>query len=344
MNKMPKSRRRSLTVLSLLFLFNLLIAGTFTVVEEQAYRWFDGTKYGNAIEIFAILLNVSGLGVLTVLCSWGPGRIWVRSLVFGGGVVFFCAFVQGVTVTQDSLIYGYYFDAEGMPLELASLIGNCLALLVPLSILLWIIAAIFRWRIAVPDQGPIQIRIVDLMLSTLMLAILFVANAEIQHRYYRVPEMDATGVDVEWSSVQEQRKETMLAAAVLAPIAAIVVTASAWAAYRWLARLVLLAVILMLMGIQLIMFDVATDVRDWEVLFGMLVGAFGCCGLIALNVRLVGWGGWPLSRRTFESLITHDESGNSPLGSSPKALELNGETRGNGDDKKGADTAILNSG
>lgn len=290
---LPAKQHFSWGIASILVILNVLLMVGGCVVQQQAFLWFDDSNWQTITNVVGSLVSTTGVGVMVLICSWGPGSIWIRSLALVLTAGLFAIAYVATSTTMDSLNYEYYFSRGGVPLQIISHVGNGLSVLVPMMMVLSIIAAFGRWRIGPLKIGPIQIRIVDVMVGTAALAVLFVLNAEIQHRYYEEMFRDSNTVGMDdFASVSAQRMQTMMVAAVSAPIAAFVTSAAAWSLINRYAFLLLATIV---MGIGAI--TLAVDQSEVVAVAGLVSAILFTCLLIAANIRLLGRAGWPLLRR-----------------------------------------------
>jgi len=86
----------------------------------------------------------------------------------------------------------------------------------------------------------------------------------------------------------------MMLAAIVAPIAALVTAISAWSLLNRYVWIGLVAPVLLLSAIAV----AALEGDALLAIAGIPVSASIACALIAINVRLVGLAGWPLSKRS----------------------------------------------
>ncbi len=272
---------------------NLLLLVVALAISDFVYAFVDDTELASIIGISASIPAVSPIAIVSLLCGWGPGPVWRRGLALVLFLVLFVLLLTGVEAASRNLTYDSVVSyGTGLPLQLASQLGYAFSLAIPLTMILVIMAAIGRWRIGETDLGPVRIRILDVMIGTAVLAVLFVANGEIQAAYYR--ELFG-GFDTFGShefTARGQQIQTMVIAAFTAPIAAVLIATSAWCARRWYAW-ILLAVWVM----SLIVISYVIDQSGLTNAIGSGLGCLAGCAWIAVNIALIGRGGWPLARR-----------------------------------------------
>lgn len=276
-------------------LANLLIVTVSVPLGTQAYNYIEDTDIASIVSVCSALVSASVLGIVILLGAWGPGPMWLRLLAVVAAVCGWSMYYIGVDTLFDNWYFDrpYYYPSAGM--QLASHIGHGTSLAVPMMMIMVLVAGLGRWRIGDRSLGPIQFGIAHVMIGTGLLAVLFVVNAEIQHRFYSMLFSEQNlvmGTENDFASVNAQRIQTMMIAAVTAPVCAIVVMTAAWSAYALYARLGIVIVLSLLGTYTWIMSD-----ADISAPAGMLLGATLSSIWIAGNVRLLGWAGWPLSRR-----------------------------------------------
>jgi len=275
---------------------NLVMLAVAIPLQNIAWNTFDDPDVANVIGIVCMLMASSSVAVVAILCGWGPGPMWYRGMLVCATVTVYAVTLVGVELVLNNLYFDSVYYPTETPMQLASHISNGLSLVVPMAMALVFFAAVGRWRIGPPSLGPVKLTIAHVMIGTALLAVLFVVNAEIQHRYYQILFADFEGDTMgggDFTSVSGQRFQTMMIASVTAPIAAVTITMAAWSAYALYARLGILFVLLMLSSITWV-----ANPEDAANTAGLFVGAAACSAWIALNIRLIGRAGWPLSRRT----------------------------------------------
>lgn len=304
----PMSRRMA----TVLIVGNLLMMVGGCTLQEQSRRWFESP---DLFMVIGTMLMLSSIAVATLLSSWGPGPVWIRALVLSV-VICLAALTQVACVyTLQNIVYDFNRMPAGVTVQLASQIANGLNLAIPMLIVLSILAVLGRWRIGPPSLHPMQIRIVDVMMGIVALAFLFAVNPEVQQRYNEIGFSKAKYNDViattgwlgnsvisrgDYPTVGQYRFETMMLAAIVAPIVALVTAISAWSLLNRYAWISLVAPMLLLSAIAV----AALDWYDVLAIAGIPLSALIACALIAINVRLIGYAGWPLSRRLPTSYLS----------------------------------------
>ncbi len=298
----PMSRRMA----TVLIVGNLLMMVGGCTLQEQSRRWFENP---DLFMVIGTMLMLSSIAVATLLSSWGPGPVWIRALVLSV-VICLAALTQVACVyTWQNIVYEFNRMPAGVAFQLASQIANALNLAIPMMIVLSILAAIGRWRIGPPSLHPMQIRIVDVMMGIGVFSFLFAVNPEVQQRYNEIGFSEAKYNDViattgwlgntvisrgDYPTVGQYRFETMMLAAIVAPIAALVTAISAWSLLNRYVWIGLVAPVLLLSAIAV----AALEGDALLAIAGIPLSASIACALIAINVRLVGLAGWPLSKRS----------------------------------------------
>ena len=239
------------------------------VVSDQAHVWIDSSVIAMVVEHVGSWTMVGTLSTLTLLCSWGPGPVWLRSLALCLTTFLFCLQMSAV----DYLLNSYFF------LDFEEQILIAFAIVVTVMMILSLFAALGQWRIGPPSLDPIRIRIIDVMFGTAALAILFACSGP------------------------EDRSMTLILASVYAPIVAVVIAPSAWCLQNRYAWMPVLATLSILFAISYLL-DPQGSTE-----YAIACAASSLAALwIAANVRLLGCAGWPLSRRRSVAKIGHTDT------------------------------------
>ncbi|MEM8668202.1 MAG: hypothetical protein AAGG48_11840 [Planctomycetota bacterium] len=253
-------KKRSLSLLITILISNVfgMFIGYF--LEYRGYEWFDEPLLSTTVMYLGYWVMIGSLSVLTLLCSWGPGAIWIRAIAMLLASTSLWLIIYATELLRDGL--SEFLISYGPEFV------EVLVITVPLMMTLTFVAAFGRWRIGPPSEQPIRIRIVDIMIGTAAMALLFVATQG------------------------EDQRFTVTFSVIAIPISTIVIAASAWCLinrYAWIFVAAVLTMLCVFLYIQN-----PDDKQEYLII---------CCTIpvasasIAINVWLLGRAGWPLTRR-----------------------------------------------
>ncbi|MEM8668201.1 MAG: hypothetical protein AAGG48_11835 [Planctomycetota bacterium] len=210
-------------------------------------------------------MTLTPLAMATLFCSWGPGPLLYRCLLLIA-VVVSCSLISSLTIaTVDTLRHDLDFYVD-----FVNTVQVVAVIAIPLMLLLSVFAALARWRIGPHTMNAIRIRIYDVMLATMAIAIQLAISSRMGMSY------------------------VLTVSAVVAPIAAVGVTISAWSLcnrYAFALNLIIVLAAFGLLSTRHMPSHIAAES------YAMLGAAIVASSFIAINVWLLSKAGWPLSRR-----------------------------------------------
>ncbi len=292
----------------ILLIANLALVVICHMVAAAVMQRPFGISQPHSLQTFLIgicqFLQIAPLLVATVLLAWGPWRPIVRATLYLLAVVGFMGLLQAWNLDFDLP----RISASAGMVDLVNSVFSWLVVMVPAAFCLVLVGSWLRLRIGPPQHEPIRVTILAVMIATGLLGIVITGKNASSLASFSSTVDGGAGP----STRSDNRARVLMQAAIAGPIVAVVLGCIVAAAYRWWARLVVLAMIGGYGGLACYMaMQSAPQFPRGQpnILFllysGLLLGIAGGCLWIVLNIRCLDQSGWPCSRRGRGATATH---------------------------------------